>query len=159
MGCSPVGRGLWLDLDGEMIRLADGTPQILELGECWACGGAGIIKVYISNRPTLGSCEFCGGKGRAADPNAAPPGPRHLHEWQETDQQGPMWGRWWRLCRCACRAIWYKPIERPSLTEQRQATSVPWRWPDPEARPGRETVAAARGVQTPERLNEEDYRP
>jgi len=113
-GASHVMGGIYLLPEGDEYCCADGSlygqdaiDQYHDIYTCWRCGGLGLLKVYLSRGYELAQCEECRGSCQSGlMPDLRP---RHVHDWQPSDDKVPAR---FDPQRCSCGARWLKKRER-----------------------------------------------
>lgn len=116
-GASHVFGGIHLVPTGEyctpdgMLYGQQPVDEYRGIWECWRCGGAGILKMYLPDRRVeLVLCDVCQGRRTSGVMPALMP--RHVHSWQPDGQE--RWG--WEPQRCDCGARWLKRRETGRAT-------------------------------------------
>src|SRR3989304_1208938 len=92
-GAAHVLGGIYMLPDGEYC-LPDGSlygqqpiDEYHGIWECWRCGGAGVVKLYLHRGYTLATCEECSGSRQSGlMPDFQP---RHIHDWQPAEEAAP----------------------------------------------------------------------
>ena len=113
-GASHVLGGIYLLPDGEDYCLADGSlygqdpvDEYHDVWECWRCNGLGVVKMYLGHGYALVQCDICRGERTSGlMPDLRP---RHVHDWQPSDDKVPAR---FEPYRCPCGARWLKKRER-----------------------------------------------
>jgi hypothetical protein len=116
-GASHVLGGIYMLPDGEYC-CADGTVYAQAIIDdyhgvysCWRCGGVGKLKMYLRQGYELVRCEVCEGSTQSGlMPELRP---RHVHDWQPSEDQVPPR---FEPQRCTCGALWLKKTERKPAT-------------------------------------------
>lgn len=118
-GASHVTRGIYMLPDGEYCN-GDGSlygQDVIDAYHgvygCWACGGIGLVKMYLNRGYELVQCDVCqGGRTSGLMPNLEP---RHLHDWQPSEDKVPAR---FEPQRCGCGALWLKRRVKEPATER-----------------------------------------
>lgn len=112
-GASHITRSIYMLPDGEYcngdgsLRGQDILDEYHGVFSCWGCGGAGVVKMYLSRGYELVQCDVC--QGQRTSSLMPKLEPRHIHDWQPSEDKAPPR---FEPFRCACGALWLKKRER-----------------------------------------------